>query len=165
MGSAVAKPGDLFYETGMAGSVWKIALPVLLVSGLAAAGQDDPTGTISVTATNLRSDDGKVLVYLYAGKKGFPTKPGKAVRRKTGTIKDGRAYVSLKDVPHGTYAVSVIHDEDGDGKLDTNWLGIPEEGVGVSLNAKGKAGPPKFKDAKFVLDTDERKLKIKVRYL
>jgi uncharacterized protein (DUF2141 family) len=73
--------------------------------------------------------------------------------------------VSLKDVPHGTYAVSVIHDEDGDGKLDTSWLGIPREGVGVSMNAKGKAGPPKYKDAKFVLDAAEKKLKIKVRYL
>ncbi len=143
-----------------------VALTALLIgAGASAAGQDVPAGTISVTATGLRSDDGKVLVYLYGSKKGFPTKPAKAVRKKTASIKDGRAHVSLGDVPHGTYAVSVIHDEDGDGKLDTNWLGIPKEGVGVSMNAKGKAGPPKYEDAKFVLDGAEKKLKIKIRYL
>ena len=155
----------MFYELGMIRSRWKMALLVLLVSGIASAEKEVSSRKISVTAAGLRSDDGKVLVYLYSSKKGFPTKPAKAIRKKTGTIKDGKAYVSLTDVPHGTYAVSVIHDEDGDGKLDTNWLGIPKEGVGVSLNAKGKAGPPKYKDAKFVLDADEKKLKITIRYL
>jgi len=41
----------------------------------------------------------------------------------------------------GKYAVSVFHDENSNGKLDTNFLGIPREGVGASNNAKGHFGP------------------------
>jgi uncharacterized protein (DUF2141 family) len=142
-----------------------------MLAGVVAAGililgaGETPSGTIAVKVTGLRSDDGQVLAYLFDQKKGFPTKPAKAVAKRKAGIEEGRAFVSFKDVVHGTYAVSVIHDEDGDGKIDTYILGIPKEGVGVSMNAKGKAGPPKFEDAKFVLDSDTRKLTIKIRYL
>lgn len=47
----------------------------------------------------------------------------------------------------GRYAVAVWHDPDSDGKLDTNFLGIPSDAVGSSNNAKGGLGPRKFKDA------------------
>lgn len=51
----------------------------------------------------------------------------------------------------GTYAVALFHDENGNGKLDTNFLGIPREGVGVSNNKMRTLGPPTWEDSKFVL--------------
>jgi uncharacterized protein (DUF2141 family) len=47
--------------------------------------------------------------------------------------------------------VAVFHDENGNGKLDTNFLGIPREGVGVSNNKLRKLGPPTWEDSKFGL--------------
>ena len=49
------------------------------------------------------------------------------------------------------YAVHVFHDLDSNGKMKTNFIGIPREPTGVSNEAKGKFGPPKFKDAKFAV--------------
>ena len=43
----------------------------------------------------------------------------------------------------------MIHDENDNHKLDTNWIGIPTEGYGTSRDAVGKFGPPSFKDAAF----------------
>jgi len=54
-------------------------------------------------------------------------------------------------VPLGTYAVTVYHDVNDNQKLDTNWIGIPKEPVAISNNAKGRLGPPKWKDASFEL--------------
>ncbi len=53
----------------------------------------------------------------------------------------------LKD---GVYAVAIIHDENGNGALDTNPLGIPTEGVGASTNPR-VFGKPKFDQAQFTL--------------
>lgn len=50
------------------------------------------------------------------------------------------------DVPHGTVAVRVFHDENGNGELDQNLLGIPKEGYGFSNNPR-VMGPASFKDA------------------
>ena len=57
----------------------------------------------------------------------------------------------IKHLPPGTYALALIHDENGNGKVDTNWIGMPKEGVGASNNATGTLGPPSWRDAKFEL--------------
>jgi uncharacterized protein (DUF2141 family) len=50
----------------------------------------------------------------------------------------------------GRYAIFVVYDKNGNGKMDKNFLGIPKEPVGLSRNpAPPKFGPPKFKDASF----------------
>ena len=62
---------------------------------------------------------------------------------------DKKAIITLKDTPVGVYAVSAFHDINDNKKMDTNFLGIPKEPTGMSNNAKGFMGPPKYKDAKF----------------
>lgn len=53
-------------------------------------------------------------------------------------------------VDPGTYGVMVLHDEDENGNMDANWVGIPEEGVGASNGASGgPSGGPSWSDAKF----------------
>ncbi|GLP96421.1 DUF2141 domain-containing protein [Paraferrimonas sedimenticola] len=64
----------------------------------------------------------------------------------------GEAKSVQVELPHGEYAIYAYQDSDGDNELDTNWIGIPKEPVGVSNNAKGSMGPPKYKDAKFSFD-------------
>jgi uncharacterized protein (DUF2141 family) len=61
--------------------------------------------------------------------------------------------------------VSVVHDENANGKLDTNFVGMPREGVGASNDAKGHMGPPKFNAASFPYAAGRLDLKIHVNYL
>jgi len=122
-------------------------------------------GAITVRITGLRSTDGNLSVALFDAKKGFPGKYDRAIR-KAKTPAAGSAHVVVfGDVPYGTYAVAVQHDENGNGKLDANFLGMPKEGVGTSNNPKSKFGPPSFDDAAFVLDRKSVELTVNLRYL
>jgi len=121
-------------------------------------------GTLIVDVVEFRNSDGKLYASLFDSKKGFPGKPEKAVRKAVGTISNKTARIEFKGIPFGVYAVSVAHDENGNGKIDTNFLGIPKEGVGASNDAKGTLGPPKFKDAKFNLNKPNQTIKITMGY-
>ncbi len=52
-------------------------------------------------------------------------------------VRDREARCDFEDIPPGRYALAVIHDENMNGKLDANWLGVPKEGYGFSNDAKG----------------------------
>jgi uncharacterized protein (DUF2141 family) len=62
---------------------------------------------------------------------------------------DKKTVYTFRNVPDGIYAASFFYDENGNGKLDVNFLGIPKEQYGFSNNAKGFFGPAKFAKAKF----------------
>ncbi|MEM6926021.1 MAG: DUF2141 domain-containing protein [Myxococcota bacterium] len=113
------------------------------------------------TAANAQSLDvevhgvdggGKVGCALYVGEDGFPDDDAKAalaVEVAASTSKDGVAVCRFEKVPAARIAVAVRHDLDGDGKLDTNLLGIPKEPYGFSNNAPLRTfGPPRFEDAR-----------------
>jgi uncharacterized protein (DUF2141 family) len=105
--------------------------------------QVGPTpNVIHVDVEKLRSDKGQVFCALYSSSAGFPKASQKAVARTTSSISNKRATCEFSAILPGTYAISVFHDENSNGKLDTNFLGIPREGVGASNGARGHLGPP-----------------------
>ena len=59
----------------------------------------------------------------------------------------GSTTVIVKDVPPGTWAVLAYHDENNNGELDRNLIGMPKEPYGFSRDARNKFGPPRFEDA------------------
>jgi uncharacterized protein (DUF2141 family) len=90
----------------------------------------------------------------------------KAFRRAETKPRGGRATCTFPGLPAGTYAIGLLHDENDNGKMDTNFVGLPKEGYGASNDAKATFGPPKFKDAKVELGGGGvLTLKINVRYL
>jgi uncharacterized protein (DUF2141 family) len=103
-------------------------------------------GRIVVTIVGFGSDDGQAMVALFDDTGRFPM-DGELVG-VTAAITGGQATVTFEDVAAGIYAVSVFHDENGNGKLDTRFMGIPKEPIGVSNDAKGRFGPPRFEDAR-----------------
>jgi uncharacterized protein (DUF2141 family) len=121
--------------------------------------------TLTLELVGFRSDAGRARVALYRSADGYPTKPEKAWRLAAAPVAKGAARVVFAEIPAGTYAVSVYHDENNNGKLDANWLGIPKEGTGASNDAKGRMGPPRFEAARFQLDPPGRTLTIHLRYL
>ena len=84
------------------------------------------------------------------------------VRAASLSIEAGMAQWIAKDVPHGTYAVRVHHDANGNGELDTNMVGVPQEAFGFSNNVRGTFGPPDFEEAAFTLASDSRLITITV---
>lgn len=161
-------PPHLGVATGDEYTVGVLMLPsVLMGLSLCAPGvyNDAPKGSIAVTVTSLRSDGGRIIALLYDSSQGFPTKPGRARVAHKATITDRAARLRFVGVAPGTYAISILHDENDNGKLDTNLIGIPKEGVGASNNAKGKMGPPKYADAKFRVAADEVVQVIEIQYV
>jgi uncharacterized protein (DUF2141 family) len=120
--------------------------------------------TISVAVHHLRNDQGTVVVLLFNGADGFP-KQQKAFKVLTTKIVNRTATVDFNGLPAGVYGLAVFHDENSNGKMDTNFFGIPKEGVGASNGAKGHFGPPKFNDAAFPLETKTKSIDITVAYL
>lgn len=106
--------------------------------------------TLTIQLKGFKSDKGTVRVALFDSEAAFP-KADKAMRKEMANIAGGTATVVLSDLKPGTYAVAAYHDANGNGKMDTNFIGIPKEPTGVSNDAKARMGPPSFKDAKFSL--------------
>lgn len=111
--------------------------------------------TLTVELKGFASDAGLAAVALHSDAKAFPTKEDKAVAKQRVPIGSGKATVVFKGLAAGDYAVAAYHDKNGNSKLDANFIGIPKEPIGVSNDAKGKMGPPKFKDAQFELNADK----------
>lgn len=121
-------------------------------------------GKITIEIEGIKNEKGSVILYLYRGENGFPTDPKNALKKAVIPARTSPCTFSFSDIPAGTYAVSLFHDENNNGTLDTNFLGIPREGVGISNNAKGHLGPPKYADAKFQHQDVETKLQIFTSY-
>lgn len=131
----------------------RLCLALLLLAAVGGAARAE---TLVVEMKGFRADKGKALVALFAGKDGFPDHPKKAIRRLEVEIKKRAAVAVLSGVPPGTYAVAVLHDEDGDREMKTGLFGIPKEGYGASQDARGRFGPPSFGDAKFAIRPGRR---------
>jgi len=136
------------------------AIALVLAIAPSAIAQPD-SSTLTVHVVGLKGDNGRVCVALYNNADLYP-KEGKHNRLGCNSIKDRESKVILNKLPLGSYAAIAFHDEDMDGKLKRNFIGIPREGVGSSRNAKGH--PPKFKDAKFHVGVDPKTIQIRLRY-
>ena len=79
-------------------------------------------------------------------------------------VRDKQARCDFEDIPPGTYALAIVHDENMNGKLDTNLLGIPKEGYGFSNDAKALLGAPSFSAASFPFDGQNLELTISLNY-
>ena len=113
---------------------------------------------IKVTITGFNNNDGKAMVGLYNSEETFLKKEYKAIKTN---IKNNQASVEFSDVPDGTYAISMFHDENENGKLDMFMGFYPTEPYACSNNAKGMFGPPKWKDAVFtVTENTNKKIEI-----
>lgn len=121
---------------------------------LQAHAADTKVGRISVKVTNLDVEKGgKVQIGLFVSR-GFP-EPGKEIQGASIDVKATSASCIFKNVPAGKYAVGVFQDENKDGRLNKNFLGIPKERYGFSQNKYSMFGPPAFEDVSFRLKNGE----------
>ena len=155
-------------------SVLLFAIVLGYSNGISLAAQIKPPSTpiteqkaiLTVSISGLRNDLGQVLIQLWNAPDGFPTKGEKGYKL---LVVDANKAISgtvtqTFDVTPGIYAVSTLHDENRNNKMDTNALGIPKEGYGASNNVVTHFHPPSFDQAKFLVPASGQKILISMRY-
>ena len=142
---------------------YRPAKVLVAAASLATLGAGTPTSAITVELQGMRNERGVLRMCLTKAAAHFPDCEGDADAVKL-SVDASMRLVSLPAVSPGAYALSVIHDENGNGKLDTT-LGIPREGFGFSRNPAIGFGPPAFARVRFVAEAGESREMVKLRYL
>ena len=130
-----------------------LVLVLLIISQWAKA-----QGSVSVEFYGLESNKGKVIFMLFNAENGFPGGVEKAYKSAKVKVKDQQASVNFEDLPFGQYALSAVHDENNNGEIDRNWMGMPKEKVGMS--GEGGGGRPSYEKAVFTLSEAEASIQI-----
>ena len=115
---------------------------------------------LSVEIKGIASNSGDVYVAIYdKAEKWMKTSLSSAkVAAKKGSVS-----VSFKDLPEGDYAISLYHDENGNGKMDSNVIGMPTEPYAFSNDAAGNFGPASFEQAKFTVGGEKKSIIINIK--
>jgi uncharacterized protein (DUF2141 family) len=155
-----------------------LALSASVISPAAQA-QIPSSGSLTAEVTGLKNTNGQVCFSLFNSGEGFPNNPeamvatqcvsaattptkttesGSLERESSETMTESTTEsptvafsVTFANLELGTYAVSVLHDENGDNQLNTGSFGIPTEGFGFSQNPVIQAGAPEFSEAAVVV--------------
>jgi uncharacterized protein (DUF2141 family) len=147
-------------------SINMLAITLFILVGVGGIGAQSPTlGDITVVITNLRNAEGEILISLYDKAEGFP-KDREAIIRSAAVAPDasGQVTIVFEDLPHGDYAIAVLHDEDISQDMTFGAFHLPKEGYCFSNNVKVRFRPPKFKKTKFTLDGDDVTQTLRMRY-
>jgi len=107
--------------------------------------EEDNLCALTVIVRNIEQQKGNVIGCLFGEKKDFLKQSNWCSEVSVGAMSN--LYLKFENIPNGIYAVSIFHDINNNGKLDTNFVGIPSEKYAFSNNVKGKFGPPKFNQA------------------
>lgn len=118
---------------------------IQLLSGclLLAAAAGASAATVEVHVTAVAGGKGKINVAVCDRERFLK----QCVHTASAPAKDGENVIAVPGVPKGSWAVLVYQDENANGELDRNFIGIPKENYGFSRNAAGKFGPPSFDEA------------------
>lgn len=147
----------------VAASAAVLALLVATAGISAAQGRDDGESSLRVEVSGIRNARGTLDCGLFTDAANFPD--GVGARAVRAVIEGARAVCVFDRVPPGTYAVAVLHDENGNGRLDRNFLGIPAEGYGVSNNRTYAMSSPRWDESRFTIAVRERAvLRVSLRY-
>ncbi|SMB91399.1 conserved hypothetical protein [Hymenobacter roseosalivarius DSM 11622] len=117
---------------------------------------------ISGSVANLRNARGTCYVSLYNRKEGFPGKKSVATQKVQLTAKE--CVFIFDKLPKGDYAIAAYHDENNNGRLDTNFIGLPTEGYAFSNNPRATMGPPSFAEAKIAVHGPRVKVQLAMKY-
>lgn len=143
--------------------------PIALCGATSAGAEAGPAPTshgvtVDVTITGLRSARGRVMACLMSRASVFP-ECEKDLQARPATAPAGTTVqLRFEGVPPGHYAISLFHDENGNGKLDKQLI-LPKEGYGFSRDAPVRFGPPSFASAAFTVGEADQHQTIRMRYM
>ena len=109
---------------------------------------------LTIVLTNIEKAEGSLMVQVgpqASFEAGEGEQPAPMPMQIVLPAQIGEVQFTTDALPGGTYAVQAFHDVNGNGDMDSNFVGMPKEPWGFSNNARGNFGPPKFADTKFEL--------------
>lgn len=113
------------------------------------------TSDLVVKVTNLEViEDSKIMVALYNSEDSFFDSE-QIYRKLEVAVDSNTVFFTISDLPEGTYALTMFHDEDNDDEMDRKWYGPPKEGYAFSNNFTSNIRPARFNDASFELNGDK----------
>jgi uncharacterized protein (DUF2141 family) len=115
-----------------------------------------PQFKLNIEIIEISNNKGNIMLQLFDSTQ-------KIIKEEMSPIKDFKCLISIENLSAGRYAVRYYHDENMNGKMETNLVGKPTEGYGFSNNVIGKFGPPPFEKWIFKIDSD-KKIVLKPRY-
>jgi uncharacterized protein (DUF2141 family) len=117
-------------------TAWMRAAAVLMSLALALPGAAQ-TGPIDVRidVSGVRSDRGRILVALHEDRWDFPSRWDRALASASAPAVSGSVGLTLRVPRAGRFALIVVHDEDGDGRMKKSAVGLPREGYATGRNA------------------------------
>jgi len=135
-----------------------------LLSAVALAATPAAAGSLTVQLSGIKGAEGMLRCALFDAGEGFPmiTENARATRSISGAAQLQQCL--FEDLPAADYAIAVVHDQNANGKLDTNFFGIPKEGWGVSNNARPALRAPNFDEARFTLTGASHSIDVKINY-
>ena len=125
--------------------------------------QVKPLATLQITFRGLRNNKGIVAIGLHDNPGGWHKNPEMEPNWSKKDMKDGKLTVRLENLEYGTYAFSMMDDEDANLEMD-KFMGLPREGFGFSKNPHVGMTVPKFDECSFVVDTSFVELVVDVIY-
>jgi uncharacterized protein (DUF2141 family) len=147
-------------------ALWLILGAVFVPASMASQAASTPAATLEVTIAGVRSQQGGVLVVaLYDREAGWLTLDSARIVRRLAATADSEVTV-FEQLPYdSSYAIAVIHDRNGNDKLDMRWFPFPKpkEGAGVSHNHL-RMGKPRYEQARFALLSSVEYQRINMRY-
>jgi uncharacterized protein (DUF2141 family) len=120
----------------------------------------ESTGNLIINISGFPSSEGFAMVALHNSEESYEGGEVSAVAKTKIKVVDQKVQVVFTNLPYGWYGVSLYHDENGNGQMDKNAMGIPKEAYGFSNNAKGFFGRPNYKEVMFQLNSDEKQIAI-----
>ncbi len=136
----------------------------ILALSVQTAVADETSGDLTLLVGGFSNDRGQVIANLF--REGDDVmKIDKAYLQVQGTISGNRAQLVFRNLKYGKYAVSVFHDENGNGTLDHNLLHFPAEPLGFSSNFRLGifTGLPSFEKLQFDFATKAETVSILVK--
>lgn len=112
------------------------------------------THSLTVTVHNIKSTSGTLEIGLFNNNDRF-MEEGQAYQSISVEVKSSSETFVIKDLPAGTYAISLFQDLNGDEICNLNFFGIPKEPYAFSNNFKPKLSAPTFEDCQFQLNSDK----------
>ena len=134
---------------------------IIFQFALAQTEEDKNTDSLTIVITGLENDDGEVLITVSNSRENYESDNPAFIGMKV-KIENRKAEYTFEELPFGEYTIKLFHDENMDGELDTNFLGIPTEDYGFSNNVRGTFGPADYDDAKFLFEQTEMTMNISV---
>ena len=132
---------------------------VLIICGTSLAASDS-TGKLIVDISGFPSSDGYAMVALHNSEDSYKAGETAAIASTRTMVLDQKVRVVFTGLPYGWYGIALYHDENGDGKMDVNAMGIPREAYGFSNNARGFFGKPNYEDVRFQLNSAQKQISI-----